>query len=51
MKFWLDKGVDGFRMDVIPFISKREGLPDLTPGQDAVKLWASGPRRDDRRFR
>ena len=31
MKFWLDKGVDGFRMDVIPFISKREGLPDLPP--------------------
>src|SRR5450432_1868238 len=22
MKFWLDKGVDGFRMDVIPFVSK-----------------------------
>jgi glycosidase len=22
MKFWLDKGADGFRMDVIPFISK-----------------------------
>jgi len=31
MKFWLDKGVDGFRMDVFPFISKREGLPDLPP--------------------
>ncbi len=31
MKFWLDKGVDGFRMDVIPFISKREGVPDLPP--------------------
>lgn len=31
MKFWLDKGVDGFRMDVIPFISKRDGLPDLPP--------------------
>ena len=29
MKFWLDKGVDGFRMDVIPFVSKRKGLPDL----------------------
>ncbi len=29
MKFWLDKGVDGFRMDVIPFISKRAALPDL----------------------
>ena len=31
MKFWLNKGVDGFRMDVFPFISKREGLPDLPP--------------------
>jgi oligo-1,6-glucosidase len=31
MKFWLDKGVDGFRMDVIPFISKKPGLPDLPP--------------------
>ncbi|MEM1217892.1 MAG: alpha-amylase family glycosyl hydrolase, partial [Bacteroidota bacterium] len=28
MKFWLDKGVDGFRMDVIPFISKRLDFPD-----------------------
>lgn len=28
MKFWLDKGIDGFRMDVINFISKVEGLPD-----------------------
>ena len=24
---WLDKGVDGFRMDVINYISKKEGLP------------------------
>ncbi|KAK6715560.1 hypothetical protein SNK04_006507 [Fusarium graminearum] len=28
IRFWLDKGVDGFRMDVINFISKSEGLPD-----------------------
>lgn len=27
MKFWLEKGIDGFRMDVINFISKAEGLP------------------------
>ena len=27
-KFWLDLGVDGFREDVITFISKKEGLPD-----------------------
>ncbi|MFC0233547.1 alpha-glucosidase [Vagococcus entomophilus] len=28
-RFWLDKGVDGFRMDVINFISKPQGLPDI----------------------
>ncbi|KFY48905.1 hypothetical protein V495_00920 [Pseudogymnoascus sp. VKM F-4514 (FW-929)] len=28
MRFWLDKGVDGFRMDVINLISKAPGLPD-----------------------
>lgn len=28
MKWWCDKGVDGFRMDVISMISKVEGLPD-----------------------
>ncbi len=50
MKFWLDKGVDGFRMDVIPLISKQPGLPDLTPEQmkgDFVRLWANGPNRDE----
>ena len=28
MRWWLDRGVDGFRMDVINFISKPDGLPD-----------------------
>lgn len=28
MRWWLDKGVDGFRMDVINLISKTPGLPD-----------------------
>lgn len=28
INFWLEKGVDGFRLDVINFISKAEGLPD-----------------------
>ena len=50
MKFWLDKGVDGFRMDVIPLISKQPGLPDLSPQQlrtgSYVALWANGPNRD-----
>lgn len=28
VKMWLEKGVDGFRLDVINYISKRDGLPD-----------------------
>lgn len=31
LKFWLDMGVDGFREDVITFISKAEGLPNGFP--------------------
>ncbi|MCK6259283.1 alpha-glucosidase [Fictibacillus sp. KIGAM418] len=28
MKFWLDKGIDGFRMDVINLLAKQKGFPD-----------------------
>ena len=31
MRFWLDMGVDGFREDVITFISKKHGLPNSYP--------------------
>ncbi len=31
LRFWLDMGVDGFREDVITFISKKEGLPNGFP--------------------
>ncbi len=43
MRFWLDKGVDGFRMDVIPFISKDPAFPDVLPGQSQVRVNANGP--------
>lgn len=47
MKFWLDKGIDGFRMDVINFISKAEGLPDA-PGAGRYEwggeFFMCGPR-------
>lgn len=46
MKFWLDKGVDGFRMDVIPLISKPAGLPDLDP-RNTINVLANGPHRDE----
>jgi oligo-1,6-glucosidase len=31
MRWWLDRGVDGFRMDVINMISKDTSLPDTQP--------------------
>ena len=36
MTWWCDKGIDGFRMDVISMISKAEGLPDgkVWPGSE-----------------
>ncbi len=33
MTWWCDKGIDGFRMDVISLISKRPGLPDGPAGK------------------
>jgi oligo-1,6-glucosidase len=49
MKFWLDKGVDGFRMDAIPFISKDTTFPPL-PAEYAgnyVAYYAKGPHLHD----
>ena len=45
LKFWLDMGVDGFREDVITFISKKEGLPDdhLMPASKGLPLYNHGP--------
>ena len=45
MRFWLDKGVDGFRMDVVPFISKDTNFPELPESfqGDFVKYYAQGP--------
>ncbi|HMO37805.1 MAG TPA: alpha-glucosidase [Saprospiraceae bacterium] len=47
MRFWLDKGIDGFRMDVIPMISKRLDFPDADTddfGQIIERYYANGPR-------
>jgi len=46
MEFWFDKGVDGFRMDVIPFISKDTNFPELAKDakpEDFVAFYANGP--------
>ena len=48
MSWWLDRGIDGFRMDVINFISKDAALPDgavLETGfGDGMPFFANGPR-------
>ncbi|USR88037.1 alpha-glucosidase [Lactiplantibacillus pentosus] len=49
MNWWASKGVDGFRMDVINYISKPAGLPNakLQPDEDLGNpepLVANGPR-------
>lgn len=46
MNWWLDKGVDGFRMDVISLISKKPDLPDGKPGINGYASFnepANGP--------
>ena len=48
MRFWLDRGVDGFRIDVAHGMAKPEGLPDMVLRQDAGLLDDLGA--DDLRF-
>ena len=45
LKFWLDMGVDGFREDVITYISKAEGLPDdhIMPASKGMTHYNHGP--------
>ncbi|KAK5999077.1 Alpha-glucosidase [Cladobotryum mycophilum] len=50
MEFWLERGVDGFRIDTVNMYSKPDGLPDapiIDPGapfQPAGLLYCNGPR-------
>jgi len=46
VRFWFDKGVDGFRMDVITFISKDLPFRELPEKYDGnfVQYYAEGPR-------
>lgn len=45
LRFWLDLGVDGFREDVITFLSKQEGLPNdyLYPAYRGIRFYNHGP--------
>ncbi|MFC2704505.1 MAG: alpha-glucosidase [Olsenella profusa] len=50
MRWWLDKGVDGFRMDVISLISKGPTFEDGTPGPSGYAMDtipSSGPHEHE----
>lgn len=52
MRFWLDRGVDGFRIDSMNLMSKHPDLPDGKiindePYQSGAEFFASGPRMHD----
>lgn len=45
MRYWLDKGVNGFRMDVISLISKDQNFPNFPEKRYGdLAFYANGPR-------
>ena len=49
MKFWADKGIDGFRLDAFQFAAKDTTFPKFPEGyeKDFVKYYAIGPHLHD----
>lgn len=49
LRFWLDKGVDGFRLDSIPYIAKDTSFPeiDLRKYPDVFPYYSLGPHLHD----
>ena len=45
MRFWLNKGIDGFRMDAFQFASKDTSWPELPKGyeKNIIKYYGVGP--------
>ncbi len=45
MRFWLDKGIDGFRMDAFQFVAKDTSFPRLPEGYEkqVIKYYGMGP--------
>ncbi len=42
LRFWLDRGVDGFRVDVAHGMIKADGLPDYTPPAEGGSMGGAG---------
>jgi alpha-glucosidase len=49
IRFWFDRGVDGFRVDAASAMAKKPGLPDAGHGPDALfasSEWTDNPHWD-----
>lgn len=49
LRFWLDRGIDGFRVDAAPAMVKAAGLPDARypdPTRFAASEWTDSPHWD-----
>lgn len=44
MRWWFDKGMDGFRLDVVNLLSKDQDFPQAPPGTDGRQFYTDGPR-------
>ena len=49
MKFWANKGVDGFRLDAFQYVAKDTTFPKLPEGyqKDIIKYYGMGPHLHD----
>lgn len=49
MKFWAEKGVDGFRLDAFQFVSKDTTYPEFPEGyeKEFIKYYGMGPKLHD----
>lgn len=49
MKFWADKGVDGFRLDAFQFVSKDTSFPEYPKGweKNFIRYYGMGPQLHD----
>ena len=44
MRWWFEKGMDGFRLDVVNLLSKDQSFPQAPPGTDGRQFYTDGPR-------